>query len=583
MGGHLRRADSCGQRAAVMGGARSFIKARVRSCLEPSIFTERYGQLLTTSHAVDRPNILYIMSDDMGYNDVSWYNPEVMSPNMHRLVDDGVTLNKAYAQVACTPSRAAYLTGYYPFRIGVQSSVVREGIEDYVPLDITFLPKRLKEAGYSTHLVGKWHLGHCRRDATPTGRGFDTFLGVYTGYNNYYTKKIQMISSQDEFDPNAPGTVYDFFNNTTIYPSAETDYTTDIFTNRTQDLIRQHKSEPFFIALHYTAPHWPLQAPQEYLDKYAHITDKDRRTYLAMVTSMDDGIGQIMKTLEDENVLDNTIVMFISDNGGAPQFAGDNTPFRGKKTMLYEGGVRVPAFVYSPSILTNTPRVSEDIFHIVDWFSTILQIAGLEAGNVDSVSQWDMLRYGVAGPRRSFIYNIFEDNAAIRAGRYKLIEGDPELFEARRRKRRSAEAHSSPHSRQKESCPRRPEESDMQKVMKAFNGLVGLRDINDVRKQGGWTVDRIMNLLDSYGPRDSAVLLCDCFDCQLYDLEADPGETTDLVKELPAVTLFLHDLLQLYKVEEVNSVLQFPYVQDPRYTATLPHDSVDNTWCEADH
>ncbi|KAL8595794.1 hypothetical protein ACOMHN_012213 [Nucella lapillus] len=213
------------------------------------------------------PNILFIVADDLGFNDVSWNNPAVKTPHMSLMANQGVILDHSYTQAACTPSRAAYLTGYYPFRIGVQNAVVREGMEDYVPLDITFLPQRLKEAGYSTHLVGKWHLGHCRRDATPKSRGFDSFLGVLNGYNNYYTKKLQVIADQNEFDPNEPGTLYDFFHDYSLLPSPEADYTTDIFTNRTIKLIRQHKNSPspFYIALHYTAPHWPLQVTYFFL------------------------------------------------------------------------------------------------------------------------------------------------------------------------------------------------------------------------------------------------------------------------------------------------------------------------------
>ncbi|XP_076465600.1 arylsulfatase B-like [Babylonia areolata] len=555
-----------------------------RHCYTMDSLTLLLPLLLAASavSASQPPNILYIMADDLGYNDVSWTNPAVITPNLQDMADDGVILSQSYSQAACTPSRASYLTGYYPFRIGVQNSVVREGMADYVPLDVDFLPKRLKEAGYSTHLVGKWHLGHCRRDVTPTGRGFDTFLGLYNGYNDYYTKKIMAIASHEDFDPNAEGTIYDFFANTTVYPSPEDEYTTDIFTERAQEIIKEFKDSPFFIALHYTAPHWPLQNPPDFdEDLYKDVDDKDRKMYLAMVTAMDEGIGEVMDTLREEGVLDNTIVVFQSDNGGDTHFAASNEPLRERKTTLYEGGVRVPSLVYSPGLLANTPRVSEDLFHIADWFTTLLAAAGVDAGNVDGVNQWDMLRDGVKGPRDVFIYNIHGDNAAIRARKYKLIEGDPHAFQARRKKRSVGDLEQdTPSTRQKrQSSCRAPQEQDEVRILRAFNSLTGIANIAEDREGKEWTMDSILELLESYGPADVTAVF-DCHDCELYDLQADPSETQDLSQDLPAVVLYLHNLLELYKAEEVEPVLKFPYHEDPRFTASKESNITSNTWCE---
>nr|ADK13094.1 arylsulfatase [Dicathais orbita] len=539
--------------------------------------------LLTTFVAAqnDRPpNFLYIMADDLGYNDVSWHNPQVLTPNLGKMAKNGVILTESYSQAACTPSRASYMTGYYPFRIGVQNSVVREGMEDYVPLDVDFLPKRLKEAGYVSHLVGKWHLGHCRRDVTPPGRGFDTFLGLLNGYNDYYTKKIRAIASHEDFDPNAPGTIYDFFSNYTLQPSPETDYTTDIFTNRAIELIQQSKDTPFFLALHYTAPHWPLQKHPGFSDKdYPDVKDLNRRIYLSSITAMDTGIGKVVDALKQHNLLDNTLIVFQSDNGGDTHFSANNGPLRDRKTTLYEGGVKVPSMAYGPGLLTNTPRTSDDLFHISDWFTTILSAAGLEAGNVDGIDQWNLLRYGSKSPRQTFIYNIHGDNAAIRAGRYKLIEGNPKAFQARRRRRsvdvldQDLAVHGSAltrHKRDEEFVDRRPYESDEDKVMKAFSSLTGLKKLEQIRPTGDWTMDSILSVLEKIRP-DQVKVQADCHKCQLYNLTADPSEKKDLVKEKPAVVLFMHTLLELYKAEEVEPVLAYPFKKDARFRGTELH------------
>jgi len=537
--------------------------------------------LLATGVVADGspPNIIYIMADDLGFNDVSWHNSHVSTPNLQKMVDNGVTLDQSYSQAACTPSRASYLSGYYPFRIGVQNSVVREGMVDYIPLDVTFLPSRLKEAGYSTHLVGKWHLGSCRRDVTPPAKGFDTFLGLLNGYNDYYTKKILPIASHEDFDPTAPGTIYDFFANYTIYPSPETEYTAEIFTERAQHLIEEFKDTPFFIALHYTNPHWPLQSPPNMDESlYQDVTDPNRNMYLHMVTAMDEGIGKVVETLHEEGVLDNTIIVFQSDNGGDTHFSASNDPLRERKTTLYEGGVRVPSMVYAPGLLKNTPRVSHDLFHISDWFTTLLAAAGVDAGNVDGANQWEMLRDGVKGPRNTFIYNINGDDSAIRVGKYKLIEGDPYAFQARRKRDADANLLSllSSDARDKRSSDRRPAETDEEKEMKALHELP---HVDTAALGDNPSMDSILGMLETFTSGD-ITLDIDCHGCELYDLQADPEETTDLVHSLPAVVLYMHDLLELYKAEEVESVLAYPYKQDPRSKISDETHEVSNTWCE---
>ncbi|KAL8607061.1 hypothetical protein ACOMHN_005087 [Nucella lapillus] len=485
--------------------------------------------LLASSLAAPRaspPNIVFIMADDLGFNDVSWNNPNVTTPHLGNMANNGVILTQSYSQSACTPSRAAYLTGYYPFRIGVQNSVVREGMEDYVPLDVDFLPKRLKEAGYSTHLVGKWHLGHCRRDATPPAKGFDTFLGLLNGYNDYYTKKIRAIASHEDFDPNAPGTIYDFFSNYTLQPSSNDEYTTDIFTDRAIELIETFKDSPFFIALHYTAPHWPLQMHPGFTgSEYPDVTDTKRKIYLSSITYMDEGIGKVLEALEEADVMDNTLIIFQSDNGGDTHFSASNEPLRERKTTLYEGGVRVPSIAYGPGLLQNTPRVKDEV------------------------------------------------------GKYKLIEGNAHAFQARRKRSvddidmdQDLAMPLSRHRRATSSGERRPMESDEEKIQKALNDLPQMESL---QMPGEASVDGILKALAKVDAKDVTVTF-DCHQCELYDLKKDPSEKTDIVKDYPAIVLFMHNLLTLYKAEEVEPVLAYPFHKDSRFQEL---NFTDNTWC----
>ncbi|KAL8595792.1 hypothetical protein ACOMHN_012211 [Nucella lapillus] len=306
---------------------------------------------------------------------------------------------------------------------------------------------------------------------------------------------------------------------------------------------------------------------------------------------MDDGIGKVMEALRQELMENNTVIFFQSDNGGSLQFGASNAPLRGEKTELYEGGTRVPAFAYSPTLIHNTPRTSHAVLvcvyspRLMDNTQRVIGVFVNQSADVDGVDQWGMLRDGSAGERRTFIYNINGNDAAIRAGRFKLIEGNATHFDARRRRRsidgmEPTTGESTGGNRPRRACDsRRPLESDLDKALRAFNGLTGVGGLAEVRARGGWTVDSILNHLMTVD-NDNITETHDCSQCQLYDLKEDPSETQSLVANHTAVVMYLHGLLQLYQAEEVDSVLHVPYLLDPRAQAALADNLTSNTWCE---
>ncbi|XP_013414346.1 arylsulfatase B isoform X1 [Lingula anatina] len=373
----------------------------------------------TSAARSKKPNIIFIVADDLGWNDVGWNNPSMQTPHMNYLAEKGVVFNQSYVLPVCTPSRAAMLTGYYPFKIGLQHGVIKDKEPMGLPLDFTLLPQELKKLGYDTHMIGKWHLGFCKWEYTPTFRGFDSFYGFYNGAADYYTH-VQGAAHK------VAG--LDFRNNTKVVMDQRGIYSTDSYVNRAKEMIKYHnRSRPFFLYLPFQSVHSPLQVPKKFEALYAHIQDHDRRVYSGMVTAMDDAIGRIHQILKEYKMLRNTLIVFTTDNGGAPHHGGSNWPLRGAKTTLWEGGTRAVTFAYG-SMLKKTGYVSDQLIHAVDWFPTFITAAGGKPNlKMDGVNQWRMLRFGQPSRRKEFVYNIddVKFSAGIRFGNYKLILGSP--------------------------------------------------------------------------------------------------------------------------------------------------------------
>lgn len=376
-----------------------------------------------------KANIIIFVADDLGWDDVSYHGSnQIKTPNIDALAASGIVLDNYYASSVCTPSRGALLSGVHPISSGTQNYVILSGEPRGYPLDIKLLPEYLKDAGYKTHCVGKWHLGFYKKRYTPLFRGFDTHVGYYTGSGDYF-------DHTHEAGTTAWG--LDFRNDLDLITNATGIYSTHYFTKRAIDIIRNHnQSDQLFLYMSYqsvhTANHYShLQAPQNYINKFPHIANIKRRIFAGMVLAMDESIGIIFDELQSNGLLSNSIVIFTSDNGGpASGFMGNaasNWPLRGVKASLWEGGVRVPGLIWSP-LLQKSNYVFKDLFHITDWLPTILEAIDQEQPTdprIYGISLWKSLSENKPSPRKEILINIDPvwNVSAIRTSKWKLIQG----------------------------------------------------------------------------------------------------------------------------------------------------------------
>jgi len=324
----------------------------------------------------------------------------------------------------CTPTRAALMTGRYPFRYGLQTLVIPTPSKYGLPTDERLLPQALKDAGYKTVMVGKWHLGHADRKYWPRQRGFDYHYGSMVGEIDYFT--------------HSSGKVLDWFRDDK--PVKEEGYVTRLLGKDAVEQIMKHDAKtPLFLYLAFTAPHSPYQAPREYLDKYKNIADPTRRAYAAMITCMDDEIGKVVAALEKKKMRDSTLIVFMSDNGGnrLAMLAGDadvsklklpadNGPYRGGKGMLYEGGTRVIALANWPGHIK--PEEVKGVIHVADMFPTLVGLAGANINKgkpLDGLDVWPTISEGKPSPRTEVVYNIEPFRAGLREGDWKLVWRTP--------------------------------------------------------------------------------------------------------------------------------------------------------------
>ena len=367
--------------------------------------------------AAERPNVIVIVADDLGWNDVGFHGGDIDTPSLDRLAAEGVELNRFYTTPICSPTRAALMTGRDPIRLGIAYGVILPWDNIGVHPDEHFMPQSFLAAGYQTAMVGKWHLGHAQMSYHPNNRGFEHFyghlhteVGFYPPFANAGGKDFQLngVSIDDE------------------------GYETFLLADEVSRYIRERDtSKPFFVYMPFIAPHTPLDAPQELQDKYRDIntdlkpsrakgTDQTRRLakfmlqpsarpmYAAVVDGMDQAIGQVLDTLDSEGIADNTIVLFFSDNGGAAYSVGgaDNVPLRGGKGETFEGGIRVVSLMRWPGAIKPQQKMT-DIMTVMDVFPTLAEAAGIEAQNqrrLDGRSMWSAIAEGVPQPRKDWIY-----------------------------------------------------------------------------------------------------------------------------------------------------------------------------------
>lgn len=363
-----------------------------------------------------RPNIIFILADDLGWGDLSCYGrPDYRTPNIDLLAARGTRFTDAYsASAVCTPTRCGYITGRYParFTIGLEepliASNINAGLESHQPT----IASSLKQSGYDTALVGKWHLGF-RPKWGPNAHGFDEFFGILSGAGDYFLHKNGLGQP-------------DLYENLT--PVERNGYLTDLLTERAVSYVTKRRSAPFFLSLHYTAPHWPWQGPNggetvSFMDKTNERTKMSRggslKLYAEMMKSLDDGVGRVMKAIKAAGIEKQTLVIFTSDNGG--ERFSYQWPFSGQKGDLLEGGIRVPAIVSWPSMVPAN-RVTQQMAITMDWTATILAAAQTDAAVRSSLDGIDLLPVikGASPVRdRTFFWRIY-DLDAVRDGKWKF-------------------------------------------------------------------------------------------------------------------------------------------------------------------
>ncbi|CAM9401472.1 unnamed protein product [Ascophyllum nodosum] len=434
------------------------------------------------SSTSDKPNVFFIMVDDMGWNDIGYQSTDManITPNLDRLAAGGVKLKNYYTMSICTPARASLMTGRYVIRYGLQYNVIQPGAPWGMPLTEKLMPQYMKDAGYETHMVGKWHIGSYTFDHIPNNRGFDTYLGYLNDEEMYWTHQswTAKLYGRKFFDfgyGNATD-YYDIisrkFAATPAWPNNDGDdstgptstlsssdslsmkglYSTTLFQNRATEVIKNkspHDEHPLFLYLAHQAVHDPLGVPPvddfsaedwALLDDVEENSDSALRLRFAKVLMyLDKTVGDLVSLLEEEGWMENSIIVVASDNGGCPSKGGSNYPLRGIKHTYWEGGNKVPAFVYSPSHLPEEIWGSEysGLMHVTDWLPTLASAAKIElngsAGALDGIDHWEYLTdrellSSGESPRTEMLYNfdpyiMWADDDAIDVPDYPLAQG----------------------------------------------------------------------------------------------------------------------------------------------------------------
>jgi arylsulfatase A-like enzyme len=370
--------------------------------------------------ATVRPNVLFILADDLGYGDLSCYGrPEYKTPVLDNLAKQGMKFTDNYASApVCTPTRTAYITGRYPQRlaVGLEEPLGDANMQLGIPPEHPTIGTLLKTVDYDTALIGKWHLGNLP-EFGPNRHGFDEFYGINGAGADYFTHK------------NTAGR-FDLYEN--LEPSKDEGYLTDLFTERAIRFIARKRNRPFFLSLQYNAPHWPWDGPNDQAVDHNHrpMTDGGSlTTYAEMVKSMDAGIGRVLKALASSGLERNTLVIFTSDNGG--ERYSYNWPFSFQKLNLWEGGIRVPAIARWPGIVP-AGKITSQVAITMDWTATIVALAGAKADPQYPLEGEDLMPVlrGTQPRDRTLFWRLRSQDAG-RMGKWKYLrEGTNEhLFD----------------------------------------------------------------------------------------------------------------------------------------------------------
>jgi len=370
------------------------------------------------------PNIVIILADDLGYGDVGFNGcPDIPTPNIDALANNGVRCTNGYVtHPFCTPSRAALLTGRYQQRFGLENLTGTDTTNPRagLPMQEVLLPEILQPAGYVCGAVGKWHLGFTP-NFHPMQRGFDEFFGFLGGSSTYFNARVER--------------------NMTYL--TETEYLTDAFTREAVSFINRHATQPFFLYLAYNAVHDPYdQPPAIYMNRVANISDTNRRVYAAMVTALDDGVGQVLQTLQAQNLLDKTLIFFLSDNGAPGTGFTRNLPLSGYKFDVLEGGIRVPFAIQWSGRLPGHGLYSDPVSSL-DIMATAAAAAGISLPSdraFDGINLVPFLANEQASPQRTLFWRHFglgkdgppgclETVWAVRNGPLKLVTARATVYQ----------------------------------------------------------------------------------------------------------------------------------------------------------
>ena len=394
---------------------REFVSGAVGATVVASLLNATEG------NTQSRPNILFILADDMGWADLSCYGrPDYQTPNLDKLATQGMRFTNAYsAAPVCTPTRVGFITGRYParLRVGLEEPIHErkelspDELKTYgIPNDHPTVASLIKSAGYATALVGKWHLGYLPYFG-PLKSGFDEFYGNMSGAVDHFTHK-DMTASLDFFEGEVP--------------VEKIGYMTDLLTDRAVDYLKRPHKNPFYLSLHYTAPHWPWEGPNDKAVsdamKYGPVGFRaggSLKVYGKMMRSLDAGIGRVLDELKRSGLDRNTLVIFTSDNGG--ERFSYNWPFTGQKMDLHEGGVRVPAIVRWPGV-TKAGDVSDQPVITMDWTATMIAAAGAKPDPNYPLDGEDLVGVLKGKPLydRTFFWRTFKQGA-MRSGKWKYI------------------------------------------------------------------------------------------------------------------------------------------------------------------
>ena len=414
----------------------TLVKAEVSLSLLITLFMMVFA--VTQSKQASKPHILYMLVDDWGWADVGYHRDpptkEVVTPNIDSLVKTGLELDQYYVFQFCSPSRSSLLTGRLPIHVNDLNLPPghynpKDPVSGYagIPRNMTGIAEKMKEAGYATHMVGKWHVGMATPDHIPTGRGFTTSYGYLTGVNDYYTEQNRHCNITP---------IVDLWN--IDRPANEdngTEYEEALFKEHLFDVVSKHDpSTPLF--LYYTPHivHAPLEVPQNYENMFSFIDDHDRRIYHAMVKYLDDLVGELIELLKSKGIWDNLLFVTSSDNGGPiyPGGGANNFPLKGGKISDWQGGVRVNAFVsggYLPEKMRG--QKTDAYIHIADWYGTFCGLAGVNSTDekaakanlppVESMDLWPLISgQSTVSPRVDIPISY---NTLI-SGDYKILVGD---------------------------------------------------------------------------------------------------------------------------------------------------------------